>query len=84
MAAAPTNKRKREAFTAADKAWLLDYSDRNPRVSATELGVLLAWSIALYYCDHIIIYLLYYYYQHIEEFVLKKSGPNPKFGRRSV
>ena len=42
IAAQPTKKRKHEAYTASDKAWLLDYFDRNPRVSAQELGVRLA------------------------------------------
>jgi hypothetical protein len=42
MAAA---KRARHDFTLADKAWLLDYSERNPGINATDLGVALAQHI---------------------------------------
>jgi hypothetical protein len=42
MAAA---KRARHDFTLADKVWLLDYSERNPGINATDLGVALAQHI---------------------------------------
>jgi hypothetical protein len=35
-------KRKHEAFSAAEKVWLLENADRNPKVNATDLGQALA------------------------------------------
>ena len=35
-------KRKCATFTVAEKVWLLDFSDRNPHLNATELGKSLA------------------------------------------
>jgi hypothetical protein len=40
--AQPQAKRTRRDFTLSEKIWLLDYSDRNPRVSAKDLGQVLA------------------------------------------
>jgi hypothetical protein len=39
---ADTKKLTYVAFTAAEKVWLLDYHDRNPKVNASDLGVKLA------------------------------------------
>jgi hypothetical protein len=40
--AQPRAKRTRRDFTLSEKLWFLDYSDRNPRVSAKDLGQALA------------------------------------------
>jgi hypothetical protein len=40
--AGPAVKIPRHAYTLADKNWLLDYSERNPKVNAVDLGTALA------------------------------------------